>query len=285
MLTRLWFFAITTRLSGVGFALMVVSSACAFTVSDPIKIVAEKYGDSYSLTATNRAAGPYQIILSFTKAENISVDRTLPIVTVVPRHSTTVIGAIRPGNPRASHSFGYKYSYRFGDPSAKHDRNARYRLPFEDGKSFRIGQAWGGPLTTHNSPESQYAVDIPMPNGTPVVSARSGIVVEVIRPFDEGKQQSEYLDKANSVRILHSDGTWAVYAHLTRYTSNIYPGQWIQAGTNIGVSGNSGYSSGPHLHFVVQRNNGERTVSIPFVFENRSMGIFPPKQGLMVPAD
>ena len=59
----------------------------------------------------------------------------------------------------------------------------------------------------------------------------------------------------------------AVYAHLALETAQVYPGLKVYAGQLIGYSGNTGFSSGPHLHFAVQLNKGMELVSIPFKFK------------------
>jgi len=68
------------------------------------------------------------------------------------------------------------------------------------------------------------------------------------------------------VRILHEDGTMAIYAHLQLDSIRVHAGSVVLAGERIALSGNTGYSSGPHLHFAVQRNAGMHLVSVPIVF-------------------
>ncbi|MCO6717057.1 M23 family metallopeptidase, partial [Streptomyces sp. CHB19.2] len=70
----------------------------------------------------------------------------------------------------------------------------------------------------------------------------------------------------NFVRILHDDGTMSVYLHLQRGSIKVAEGQWVRTGQPLASSGNTGRSTGPHLHFVVQRNTGEAVESIPFRF-------------------
>ena len=68
------------------------------------------------------------------------------------------------------------------------------------------------------------------------------------------------------VRILHDDGTYAIYAHLNTNTIRVKPGDRVERGQYIADSGNTGYSSGPHLHFAVVRNVGLRVESVPVTF-------------------
>ena len=67
--------------------------------------------------------------------------------------------------------------------------------------------------------------------------------------------------------ILHDDGTMSVYAHIDLASVNVRPGLHVRAGRQIARSGNTGFSSGPHLHFAVQQNIGMEVVSLPFKFE------------------
>lgn len=83
---------------------------------------------------------------------------------------------------------------------------------------------------------------------------------------DNGRKDERYMDRANFVRIHHDDGTMAVYAHLQQHSVRVRPGMRVPAGHWIGNSGNSGFSSGPHLHFVIQANIGMALESLPLRF-------------------
>jgi murein DD-endopeptidase MepM/ murein hydrolase activator NlpD len=101
-----------------------------------------------------------------------------------------------------------------------------------------------------------------MPEGTPIVAARGGIVVKT-----ENQQTGRGNNPSgNFVRILHDDGTMGVYLHLMKGSVAVNEGGRVAAGTFLARSGNTGNSTGPHLHFVVQRNVGLALESIPFDF-------------------
>ena len=95
---------------------------------------------------------------------------------------------------------------------------------------------------------------------------RKGVVINVAHQFFRGGTTQEVRNEANFVQVLHDDGTTAVYAHLQLDTVRVRPGQRVQRGEYIANSGNTGYSSGPHLHFVVLRNAGLRSESVPVTF-------------------
>ena len=105
-----------------------------------------------------------------------------------------------------------------------------------------------------------------MPVDTPIHAARSGVVMEVNNDYYKNGTKKAYKSRANSIRILHDDGSMAIYAHLALEKAQVYPGLKVSTGQLIGYSGNTGFSTGPHLHFAVQLNKGMELVSIPFNF-------------------
>ena len=77
---------------------------------------------------------------------------------------------------------------------------------------------------------------------------------------------ARYGDRANNIRIVHSDGTMAVYAHLELESAHVQVGDRVRAGQLLALSGDTGYTSGPHLHFCVQVNaNMERAQAFALV--------------------
>ncbi|HAV88096.1 MAG TPA: peptidase M23, partial [Pseudomonas sp.] len=129
------------------------------------------------------------------------------------------------------------------------------------GGPFRQTQGANGQYS-HFTAKGRYAVDIAMPEGTPIIAARGGMVVKV-----ENEQSGRGNNPAgNFVRVLHDDGTMGVYLHLMQGSVVVREGQRVATGERLARSGNTGNSTGPHLHFVVQRNVGLAIESIPFDF-------------------
>ena len=94
-----------------------------------------------------------------------------------------------------------------------------------------------GQIHNHNG------VDIPVPVGTPVLSAKSGTVYRV------GWENEQDHNQGYGQRIIvqNDDGSFSYYAHLSE--TSVSEGARINSGENIGLSGDTGASTGPHLHY------------------------------------
>lgn len=178
----------------------------------------------------------------------------------------------------------FRHVWLPGDPAAAHAPIQPYRAPFAVANNFPVSQAY--PMgNTHNTPDSRHAVDIVMPIGTDIYAARAGVVFEVASTnFRGGVDIEQYGASANLVRIMHDDGTHAVYAHLNWNTIRVRPGERVERGEYIADSGNTGFSSGPHLHFAVLQNLGMRIESVPVLFEGPNSAEIVPAAGNILAA-
>jgi len=138
------------------------------------------------------------------------------------------------------------------------DPSVRYRLPFALDVPRYLVQGNDGKLT-HQGVE-RFAFDFAMPVGSQVLAARDGVAARVTDGFEEGGFDPKFADKANTVLVLHADGTFAAYTHL-RAGIAVKEGQSVKRGDPIGWSGQTGFAAGPHLHFSVYR----RIPMAPFV--------------------
>ncbi|BFO22533.1 hypothetical protein SHKM778_89210 [Streptomyces sp. KM77-8] len=87
--------------------------------------------------------------------------------------------------------------------------------------------------------------DYAVPTGTPVVSVHGGTVVKA-----GGNGAGDGPAYGNAVVIKHSNGKYSQYAHLS--SVHVKAGQIVKTGQQIALSGNTGNSSGPHLHFEIR---------------------------------
>jgi murein DD-endopeptidase MepM/ murein hydrolase activator NlpD len=136
-----------------------------------------------------------------------------------------------------------------------------YTLPWRAGETYRVGQGNCGSGSHAAGTIVQYAYDILMPIGTPIVASRSGRVLLVEERYVDGTRTP---GQENYINILHFDGTIAGYVHLTKDGALVDVGDIVAQGQRIGLSGDSGSSSEPHLHFHVQGCDGCATVPVTF---------------------
>ncbi len=224
-------------------------------------------GSSVQIVASNRFHAPIEVGVVFDTIEGVEYpssdeDR----VWVVPARSDLVLLDLPALGSVAVPNVQYSYVWVPGDPAATPDSGVTYRAPYSVGTSYPVTQAYPD-SATHRTRDAMYAVDFAMPVGTDIVAARDGIVFDVAsKNYKGGTDANQYADLANIVRILHDDGTIAVYAHLNWNSIRVNPGDRVAAGQYIADSGNTGFSSGPHLHFAVHRNMGMRIDSVPVSF-------------------
>ena len=166
-------------------------------------------------------------------------------------------------------------------PASSGDAFAVYCLPFRVGNSYLVSQGSYG--KTHTG-ENEHAVDFVMPVGTPIIAARAGVVARVEDKFDQRGQTEELMTQANEIRIRHDDGTYASYAHLDHGGSTVHEGQYVKRGQLIGYSGNTGFTSGPHLHFNVLRLDGNARKSVPVLVDLGEQGAIKLDAGARVTA-
>ncbi|MGP3979264.1 peptidoglycan DD-metalloendopeptidase family protein [Streptomyces sp. 8N114] len=111
------------------------------------------------------------------------------------------------------------------------------------------GGAWSSGMHT--------GIDFTVPTGTPVKAAGPGTV-------QTAGQGGAY---GNQVVIRHQDGTYSQYAHLSKIS--VSAGKHVKGGQKIGLSGNTGNTSGPHLHFEIRTGPeyGSDINPVPFLRE------------------
>lgn len=216
----------------------------------------------YEAWADNLMHGPVQVMLRFKRDHNVVGRPALPAEATVPARSSVMVATLTITDPIRGGDFELLLDGLPGSPSAK-PIDYDYRLPFDYAR-VRVDQGPGGGFS-HNDPQNRYAVDFALAEGTPIVAVREGVVMQVESDFEKaGLNREKYGGRANFIRILHDDGSMAVYAHLQLEGVQVRTGQRVRLGQRIGLSGNTGFSTAPHLHFVLQVNRGMRLESIPF---------------------
>lgn len=155
----------------------------------------------------------------------------------------------------------------YGDPSAS-AKSYLYALPFPIGETHRVIQGFNSTFT--HSADEVFAIDFEMPEGTIVRAARDGTVVAFNDRATGHGLSPEYrgFERANWIIIQHDDGTLGQYLHLAAHGVRVSVGQHVARGAVLGLSGFTGYTSRPHLHFVVSTAvNGMHMKSFWFAFK------------------
>ncbi len=161
----------------------------------------------------------------------------------------------------------WRYSYHFGVVGAQHDDSVVYLLPYRPGASYKVLQGYDGNFT--HKGHLRYSVDWAMPEGSDVLAARGGVVVRLRESSDRGGTDPGDRGRENYIWIRHDDGTLAQYQHLQKDGVLVERGDRVEAGQLIARSGNTGYSTEPHLHFHVATPSRGRYafVTIPVRFK------------------
>ena len=229
------------------------------------------------IRARNLSAFPITYTLRI-RARNYAV-RGASVVTrtLAPHESSTAVMLQAPtGGDRGEYNLYFDWAV--GEFDANHDDDHVYALPYAAGRSYRILQGYGARFS-HRGLE-EYAIDFDMPEGTAVHAARSGIVAQVEERNNKGCWRDGCGKYANYIVILHDDGTTGEYYHLKQNGALVDVGERVERGQRIGLSGNTGHSALPHLHFAVYRpTTWGNTQSIPTRFDSADGVISRPRSG------
>lgn len=140
-------------------------------------------------------------------------------------------------------------------------------LPFKSEKKYKILQGYNGSFS-HNKMHSRFAIDFKMPIGDTVCAAFDGIVIEIVNGYRYGGTKNKWRGRDNFIWIYHPKlNLISSYAHLKKSGTFVNIGDTVYANQAIGLSGNTGYSSEPHLHFhMVKLNANYEYESVPYNF-------------------
>jgi murein DD-endopeptidase MepM/ murein hydrolase activator NlpD len=244
----------------------------------PVCIEAVQGDATTSFFASNKTHAPYSIRVAFEELENLEAVVPLPLRAVVPAGGRRLVGSLKTLDASTETRFRYRFRAALGSSQARPSSRHRYRMPFGGNSPRFLSQGVGG-RHTHTG-ASKWAFDFAMLGGTPVLAARGGIVVEVVDGHVAGGAGARSYDKANRVTVLHPDGSLAMYAHLRR-GAVVEVGNPVRTGDLVGLSGDTGRSTGPHLHFMVWKRQSDLSLaSVPIRFHDGSAEGMIPTQGV-----
>ncbi len=262
-------------------AILAVSLLCQIALAakcadEWIKVDREVKGDALELRAANRQAYPITFSIRVrAPASDGSRSRSFSgtLEGLESQHLLTLAGT-----PDAADDVQVSCNWTIGSRDARHNDDYLYLLPYADGTSYRVLQGFGSRFS-HLGNE-QYAVDFKMKVGTPVHAARGGTVVRLEESNDKGCWQDGCGAYANFIVVMHEDGTTGEYYHLQQNGALVKVGEQVKAGQKIGLSGNTGHTALPHLHFAVYRATKKaRSQSVPISFLSADGVVYQPRRG------
>ncbi|MFZ5586614.1 MAG: peptidoglycan DD-metalloendopeptidase family protein [Thermodesulfobacteriota bacterium] len=199
-------------------------------------------------------------LLDQNRAEQASAGRSMGIASMLEaqlgRERVKRPSAARMKLPSADQAQGQEFpAYpAVGQPTPSY-RNSlwRGRIPQPQGPDFMLPVS-GAEITSGFGPRlhpitgqerDHLGVDLAAPIGTPVKAAAEGVV----------SQAGPAADLGNLVVITHADGATTHYGHLERIA--VQPGQKVARGQQVATVGDTGLSTGPHLHFEIRDAAGQ----------------------------
>lgn len=217
-----------------------------------VKMYNERKGDTITFYVNNQEIYPVSLVFNgqpetnnLKKPELFKTTQVIPAKTMKQKVIFFVVNDKKKG-------WGIKkmpgYRSYIGDITIKnYDTQYVYDLPFGKGKTFWIHQGYNGTFSHQN----ENSLDFIMPEGTEVLASREGLVIDIVQNNNQSCPTRSCAPFGNYVSILHPDGTIAQYYHLEQNGVQVKLGDSVTKGQFIAYSGNTGWSSGPHLHFNV----------------------------------
>jgi murein DD-endopeptidase MepM/ murein hydrolase activator NlpD len=147
--------------------------------------------------------------------------------------------------------------YNAKDGLRANDTSYIYWLPYQDSRRFLLVQAANSKM----SHRDELSLDFKMKPGSLICAARDGIVIQAKGDSNMGGLDDRFLAQGNHIIILHSDSSVAKYWHLAFEGLHVKAGDMVKQGQPIALSGNTGYSAFPHLHFQVLEKNGRQILT------------------------
>lgn len=229
-----------------------------------VEMLLQRNGPSIEVWVVNPLAGPVEVEVDTGQGRNLRRQLAANTRNLVDKFDTgTTVNAQMRAVPGPANGQALPFNYGLPVPE----------------QGLRIDQADGG-KHSHNDPENRHALDFAAPLGTAVFAARDGLVMQLENDHADVPpgQRPPQGARPNFVRVLHTDGSMALYAHLQQGSVVVQPGQQVGKGERLGRVGNSGQSTAPHLHFTVQVNTGMHLQSIRVPIETSQGTLNPARE-------
>lgn len=201
--------------------------------------------DTLQVAIKNPLNCPLRISISSPDTSLFDITTRFGIITLKEKSDTTISYFLK-GHQKVMLTFNSE----LGDVN-KEIIKGKFSLPFPKNRSYKIIQGYYG-WHSHNTDFSRYAIDFSLSIKDTVCAAADGYVVGVIKDYKYGGKTMDWVNYANYITIYQpASGLFTQYVHLMKNGSFVKVGDTITKGQPIGLSGETGYTNVPHLHFNV----------------------------------
>lgn len=246
------------------FVLLGILSSCSKNYVKPSYISFEYKNDSIYVKSKNHFHCPVFNTIKNTENNSIKYVQFLPleIKDILKFHieeetEKTILKKIR---------FTKHYGY-YEETKQAYDTIYNYSLPYLKGKKFKIIQGYNGSFS-HNNTVSRYTLDFNTQIGDTITASREGIVIKTIMNHNKQGTTYKFRPYANYIVVYHSDNTFAQYVHLKQNSNFIKVGDTVTTNQPIALSGFTGLTTEPHLHFGVFKSNKKGIYSVPILLNS-----------------
>jgi len=227
-----------------------------------LNVYNEKTENGFKILADNNEFCPVSVKLEL-DLKNLSSSNGNNKIYIIPSNTKGfLITNLQIIASQTPYSFKTKTNSNYGDINQTNYVDYNYSLPFQTGSSFSVFQGYNGNLSHQN----ENSLDFTMPLGTEISAAREGTVIKVVVKNNIHCADKKCAEYNNYVLVYHNDGTFSKYVHLKLNGAVVKEGDVIKENDLIGYSGNVGWSTGPHLHFMAyfQRLDKVETIKTKF---------------------
>ena len=243
----------------------------------PFTVTASKLTNG-QITFTSNAPvdSLYSVEIQLTNLSNLSPSKEGKLIFNLDGKGSTTLMTLDQVEEDGGWGYNWSYWWNYGYSGESQNSNYAYRIPYASEEKFMVGQGYMGTW----SHQDTYAIDWSMPEGTTLYAARAGKVIMVKEDSNEGGSEKSFIDKANYVTIGHLDGSKADYLHLQQNGALVKVGDIVKIGDPIGLSGNTGWSTEPHLHFqVFHQTDPRNSTTVATSFSDKDGNIISMQEG------
>jgi murein DD-endopeptidase MepM/ murein hydrolase activator NlpD len=203
--------------------------------------------------------------------ENMVSSLPLPL-TVSVTAPQQVLASFQRSDPRRPWSYQWESYWKYGRRLEGNPGAYSYSLPYRSGP-FLVIQGAYSTYSHYTGSQDEEAIDWAMPEGTVIYPARPGTVVGFHSDYSDGGPDKQLVFRCNYLILRHDNGTYAEYLHLRKNGVLVRLGDKVTLNQPIALSGNTGYTNEPHLHFAVfYPQDGHTRITLPLLFKSRSGG-------------